>query len=98
MGVQLRWWGDEGVSTALRLEPPPQKGSIDGSPKILPRLTSRAPEVTRTRKNENGIFGISASRGFREVFICHGFGGKEIDYFQCSKKLFRGFSARVRNN
>ena len=36
---------------------------MDRPPKILPRLTPRAPEVTRNRipgKKENGIFGISS--------------------------------------
>ena len=57
---------------------PPQKGSIDGPRKILRRLTPRVLEVARTRnsakKNENGIFGISASRGLRKLIICHVFG------------------------
>ena len=58
--------------------PPPKKGPIDGIPKILPR----ASDVTQTQKsakNENGIFGISASRGFRKVIICQIFGEKKVD-------------------
>ena len=45
-----------------------------GPPKILMRLTPWAPEVTQTQKsakNENGISGISASRGFRKINICY---------------------------
>ena len=61
-------------------EPPPprKKGSLDGPPKILPRLTPgprRWPGPEIRQKNENGIFGISASRGFRKFIICHAFGG-----------------------
>ena len=39
---------------------PPPKGSVDGTPKILPRLTPPAPEVTRTQN----------------FIICHVFGKK----------------------
>ena len=78
------------VDTAVWLDPPPlQKGSIDGTPIILLRLTTpAAPGVTRARnsaKNEIGIFGISASRGFRKIIICYIFGGKKKDNFQLSK-------------
>ena len=65
-----------------------KKGTIDGPPKIPLRLTPRAPEVTRTQnsaKNENATFGISTSRGFRNVIVCHVFGEKN-DRFRCSKK------------
>ena len=51
-----------GVDRALRPDPPP-KGSIDGTLKILPRLTP-GPQRTQTQKsakNENGILGDSAS-------------------------------------
>ena len=57
-----------GVDTAPWLELPPQEGSNDGPPKILPRPTP-APEATRTensaKKNENGIL-ESARRGDSE--------------------------------
>ena len=36
---------------------------------------------------ENGILGISTSRGFRKVIICHAFDGEKIDHFQWKKKL-----------
>ena len=42
----------------------------------------------KLKKIENGIFGISVSRGFRKVIICHIFGEK-IDQFKCSKKFWR---------
>ena len=38
-------------------------------------------QAQKSAKNENGIFGISASRGLRKVIICHIFGEKKID--QC---------------
>ena len=83
-------WG-AGVDTALWLDRTPPKGSIDGPPKILRRLTPRAPEVTRTQnsaKNENGIFGISASKGFRKAIICHVFGQeKNLIFFQCPELI-----------
>ena len=65
---------------------PPQKGSIDGPPESPTETEPRAPEVTRTQnsaKNENGIFGISASRRFRKFTICCVFGEK--NHFPCSK-------------
>ena len=59
-------WG-EGVDTALWLPyPPPERAQLTGPPKSY-RDCARDPEVTQTQdsaKNENGIFGISASRGF----------------------------------
>ena len=42
--------GAGGVDRALRSDPP-QKGSIDGTPKILPRLTPGASQVTQTQKS-----------------------------------------------
>ena len=74
--------------------PPKQGLNRRPFPKILPRLTPPplwAPQVTQTQngaKNENGIFGISASRGFRKVIICYVFGvDKKIHRFQCSNKF-----------
>ena len=55
---------------------PPQKGSIDGPPQNPTETDIRAPEVTLTpnsEKNESGMFGISASRGFSKAIMCHGF-------------------------
>ena len=84
------WAGNWGVDTALWPDPPlKKKGSIDAPPppKVLPRLTPgrrRSPGPKIRAKNENGIFGISASRGFRKVIICHIFGEKRIADFQCS--------------
>ena len=49
-----------------------------------PRLGGE-PDAEFGKKSENGIFGISVPRGFRKVIICHVFGGKQIDHFQCSK-------------
>ena len=90
--LQLLWQGWAGfqpggeVDTALWLAPPPPWGSIHG-PQNPTKTDPRAAEVTRTQKpkigtkigkknNENGIFGISASRGFRKIIICHVFGEK----------------------
>ena len=53
----------------------------------------RASEVTQTQKsakNENAIFGISASRGFTKVIILPWIWRKKIDQFQCSKNFFGG--------
>ena len=75
-GVQL---GREGGS----IEPtgstpaPPKRGQLTG-PQNPTETDPRAREVAGTRKsakNENRIFGISVSRGFRNVIICHVFGG-----------------------
>ena len=73
VGFQLR--GDGGFNTAFWLDPPPPKKAPTTGPH--PTETDlRAPDVTLTHnsamvkmkmKNENGIFGISASRGFRKV-------------------------------
>ena len=78
-----------GVDTALWIEPPPpfpQKGL-----NLKPTETNPwALELTRTQnsaKNENGIFGISAPRGSREVIICRVFDEKNLN--QCSKNVRR---------
>ena len=99
-GRVFNWRG--GVDTARWLDPPStKKGSTDGPPKIIPRLTPGPWRWTnRTQnsaKNENGIFGISSSRGFRKSIICHVFGEKKIDHFQCSRKNFGAFGARLHN-
>ena len=69
--------------------PPPPQGPIDGPPQNATETDPRTPEVIRTQnsaKNENGIFGISASAGsgnssFAMYLV------KKIDHFQCSKKF-----------
>ena len=38
-GLAIEGGGGRGVDRAPWLDPPPKKGSIDGTPKILPRLT-----------------------------------------------------------
>ena len=72
--------GGGGVDTALGLDP-----------QNPTKTDPWSPEVTRTQdsaKNENGIFGISASRGFRTVIICHVFGAKKkLIVFNALKKL-----------
>ena len=40
-------------------------------------------------KNGNGIFGISASKGFRNVIICHAFRENNFVHFQCLKNFRR---------
>ena len=76
----------------LQLEPPPppprNRAQSTGPPKILPRLTPQAPEVTwaqHSAENENGTFGISASRGFRKGIICHVFGENFATIFNAQK-------------
>ena len=57
--------------------------------------------MTRTpnsAQNENGIFGISASRGFRKIIICHTFGETKFCSFSMLKKLFGAVGTRVHNN
>ena len=52
---------------------PPPKGAQLTGPQNPTETDPRASEVTQTQKsakNENGIFGISASREFRKVIIC----------------------------
>ena len=71
--------GGGGVNRAPWLDPPPEGAQRD--PQNPTETDPRASEVTQTQKsakNENGIFGISASRGFRKVIICHVFGEKKI--------------------
>ena len=80
-GFQL-WGGGGGVNTALWLEEtppdPPKKTQLTPPPNPI-ETDPPAPEVTWTQnsaKNRNGIFGISALRGFRKIIICDVFGGK----------------------
>ena len=63
------------------LTPEPWRGGrVPSSPTAWTR--PQASEVTQTqksaKKNENGIFGINASRGFRKIIICHVFGEKKF--------------------
>ena len=72
-------------------------GSIDRIPKILPRLTPGAPEVTQTQdsaKNENGI---SASKGVHKSHHLQHIWCKKFWPFLMRKKIFGAFSARVHN-
>ena len=85
-GFQLR--GEGGRQSPLARAPSPKKkeDSIDAPPEILRRLTAGArrwpgPKIQQ-KKNENGIFGISASRG--SIYV---FGGRKIDHFDGRKKL-----------
>ena len=68
-----------------------QKGLNSRDPQNPTENDPRASEVTQTQKsakNENGIFGISALRGFRKVIICHTFGEKKMTIFR-AQKIFR---------
>ena len=74
-----------GVDHAL-----PKKKAQLTAPQNPTETDHRATEVTQTqnsakKKNENGIFGISASRAFRKVIICHLFGGKKNTMFNAQK-------------
>ena len=91
-------FGGRKVDTALWLDPPPKKAQFAGPPKILLRLTPGSLEVTQnSAKNENGIFGISTSRGYRKNIICHVFEGKKWTIFD-AQKIFGAFGARVHND
>ena len=97
----FRFRGGGSIEPSGRTPPSPKKGSIDRTPKILPSLTPRALEVTQTQKSgkkENGIFGISASRGFRKVIICHIFGGEKNRPVLVLQKIFGAFGARLHND
>ena len=85
------WRGGGGRYSPLARRPPPpkKKAQLTPPPKNPTETDPQAPEVNRTQnsaKNENGIFGISAPRGFRKDIICHVFGENFFDNFQCSKK------------
>ena len=81
--------GGRGGDTALWLDPHPRKGLNWRALRNPTTTDPRVPEVTRTHnsaKNANGIFGISASRGFRKSSFAMYLVGEKIDHFQCSKK------------
>ena len=44
-------------------------------------------QTQKSGKKENGIFGISASRGFRKVIICHIFAEKKSTKFNAQKQF-----------
>ena len=80
--------GDGGVDTALWLDPPPEEGSKK-APKILPRPTTGPggdldPKLGKKMKMGflNGVEGP-----VRIVIMCHVFGDRKSDHFQCSKKF-----------
>ena len=85
-GFQLR---GAGVDRAPWLDPPfPQKGLNCRDPQNPTKIDPLASEVTqapKSAKNENGIFGISASRGPRKIIICHTFGEKKLTIFNAQK-------------
>ena len=91
--------GGGGVDRAPWLDPP-QRGLNWRDPQNPTDTDPRASEVTQTQKlakNENGIFGISASRGLRKIIICQIFGKKNLTIFN-AQKIFGAFGARVHNN
>ena len=92
--------GGGGVDRAFWLGTPPKKSSIDRPPQNPTEADPRAPEVIQTRnsaKNENGIFGISASRGFRKIIICHVVGGgKNWPFSMVKKSPCRGCYIKAR--
>ena len=76
-GFQRRGGGGGPYGPLARPPSHPKKGSTDGPPKTPTETDPGAPEVTRTQnsaKNDNGNWGISASREFRKVITCHVFG------------------------
>ena len=80
------------------LPPCPKKGLNCQAPKNPTETDPRAPEVTWTQnsaKKENGIFGISASRGNRTIVICHVFCEFFFDHYQCPKFFFRPLAPEV---
>ena len=71
-GLQLLGVGGSVGSGWTAPPPPPKRADLTG-PQNPTETDSWAPEVTRTQnfaKDENGIVGISALRGFRIVTIC----------------------------
>ena len=83
--------GGGGTSMQPSGQPPPKKALLT-APQSPTETDPWAPEVTQTQisaKNENGIFGITAWRGFRKVPAVE----KHFDHFQCSKKNFSARSA-----
>ena len=73
-------------SPLARPPPPPKRAQLTGLPKSYrdgPPGPRGDPGPKFGKKNENGIFGISALRGLRKVIICHGFGENVFDNFQC---------------
>ena len=94
-GGASNWRGGGGRGSPLAGLP--QKKAQLTAPQNPTETDPRAPEVTQTQKlakNENGIFGISASRGVRKSIACHVFGEKENGSFSMLKKVFGAFSAR----
>ena len=87
--------GGGGGDRALRPDPPPQKGSIDRTPKILPRLTPRASEVTQT---QSGFFLESARRGGSEKSSFAILLVKKNRPILMIKKIFGAFAARLHND
>ena len=70
------------IEPSGRTPPSPKKCSIDRTPKLLPRLTPRALEVTQTQNSEKKRkwdFWNQRVEGFRKVIICHIFAEKKID-------------------
>ena len=83
--------GGGGGGARLR---PKKQGSIDRPPQNPTEADPWAAEVTRTQnsaKNGNGILGISASGGFREVIICHVSGERNLTIFNAQKTFRRQF-------
>ena len=75
-GVQFGCGRGSDRALWLNPPPPPKRGQLT-DPQNPTETDPRASEVTQTQKtakNENGIFGISASKGFRKVITCHVFG------------------------
>ena len=87
--------GGGGIEPPGRSCPPPQK---KGAPQNPTETDPQASEVTRTQKlakNENRIFGISASKGCRKVIICHTFSEKKFDPFSWSKNFSAPLAAEL---
>ena len=81
------------VDRALWPDPPsPKRAQLTEDPQNPTESDPRALEVTRipkSAKKGNGIFGISTSRGFRRVIICHIFGEKKSTNFSAQKSFRR---------
>ena len=87
LGLRLGGRGGGGGAIEPPGWTPPEKAQLAGPPnpnETHPQALVETP-TQKSAKNENGIFGISASRGFRKIIICHVFGDKNVDLFYAQK-------------
>ena len=82
-----------GVDRAPWLAPPPKKKAAHlTGPRDSPPGLGGDPDPKNRLKNKNGIFGISALRGFRKLITCLGSGEKKI----CPSSMLKTIFQRLR--